>query len=354
MTVAPSPTEGAAEPTNAPDPSEEGNTSASAEPSDSDANPSPADSSTADGTPPEGGEGAKQPDTILGAVEKALESEKSDADSPPAEGKTKDQEGDKSDSESSDKDGGEDDDENLPFHEHPRWKQVVSERDDFKAKAEEYKPAHEAITRVETFLTDNNLTVEEFNQSLQISALMRNDPHKALEALTPYWNTLLQVTGHVLPKDLQEAVEAGTISENYAQEIAKARAGQRLSEQRVEVTEQRSAQQQQSTRHQALQSVASAWEQQWSGSDPDYQKKAPLVREKLELWWSQGKLPQSDVEMRSQLEEAKAAVEKTLRGFMPKKPATTPNPSAGTGGKAAASAPQPKSVLDVINNVVGA
>lgn len=353
MAVDPSTTEGAAEPvTPTPD---EGTTPAPVEPSVSDANPTPADSSTADGTPPEGGEGDKKPDSLLGAVEAALKPEEPDADSPTADKGEDDPEG-KSKSE---KPEGDTDDDKPPFHEHPAWKRVIGERDEYKVKLAEYEPAQEAVTRLQNFLTEKNLTVDEFNTSLQISAAMRNDPHEALRLLTPYFTALQEITGDTLPADVQRALDDGLISETYAQEVARARAGQTIatqqaarSQEQVTQANEREAQAQVAQRQQALSGAATAWERERSAKDPDYAKKASLFRQDLENRWRRGEIPQDEAAMRKQCDEAMQAVETTLRSFIPKKGATTPNPQIGAAGNPATAA-QPKSMLDVVNMAAG-
>ena len=313
--------------------------------SESDANQDPADSSTADGKPE--GEGDTKPESLLEAITEASKPDKPETDSPAVEKGKQDQE-DKPDTELSQ----DDKDKALPFHDHPRWKEVVTERDKFKAEAAENEEASTAITRLETFLTEKNLTVEEFNNSLQISALMRNDPHAALQALTPYYQALLEVTGTTLPKDLQDAVEGGTISQNYAQEVAKSRAGQTLATQKVAQTEQRFTQQQATERNQTLSTTASAWETEKSSSDPDYSKKAELVRENLELRWRQGDVPQDAAAMRAQCDSALKAVETRLRTFLPKRSATTPSPTIGAAGNPAPVTP-PKTLEEAMERAIG-
>lgn len=348
MTVDSSTTEGV---TQEPIPAAETDTPQPADTSVSDAKATPADSSTADGGEPQSSqEGDKKPTSVLEAVEAALKPDKPAAESPTAKTGKKDQ---KDDSETeADKDVAEVADEDLPFHKHPRWKAVVAERDEYKAKAAEYESANEAITRLETFMTAQNLTVDELNTAMQIGAWMRNDPQKALEALTPYVRDLLQIAGATLPADLQQAVDEGTISENYAKELAGARSKSVLSQQRIEQTEQRFNQQQTRQHTAALSASASNWERQWSASDPDYAKKAGLVHQTLKLRWLEGDTPRTEQAMIAQCEEVKKAVEAQLRGLMPKKQPASPGPQTGSAGNTQ-SAAAPKSMLDVINSVVG-
>jgi hypothetical protein len=200
-------------------------------------------------------------------------------------------------------------------------------------------------------MTAQSLSVDEFNTLLQVGALMKNDPAKALQAMAPYYNQLLEVTGSVLPVDIQKAVDEGTISENYAAELARSRAQSALSQQRVTQIENRSNEAETSHRLNDLSSTASTWERQWSSSDPDYAKKAELVKQGLELRWRRGDVPRSDAEMREQCEAERKAVEKQLRNLLPKKLPATSGPQSGAAGTH--SATPPKTLMEAMTRAVG-
>ena len=50
----------------------------------------------------------------------------------------------------------------------------------------------------------------EASTGLQIMALMKNDPQQALEALTPYMETLRQLTGDTMPDDIRNGLMTAT------------------------------------------------------------------------------------------------------------------------------------------------
>ena len=58
---------------------------------------------------------------------------------------------------------------------------------------------------------------------LELTALMKADPFKALEAVTPIYQELQRRAGATLPEDLESAVQTGEITEDRARELARLR-----------------------------------------------------------------------------------------------------------------------------------
>ena len=244
----------------------------------------------------------------------------------------------------------EDADKPPPFHDHPRWKQLVQERDDLKATVEESEEAVQATDRLAGYLTEQNLSVDEFNNLLQIGGLMKNDPAKALEALTPYYTKLLEVTGNTLPADLRTAVDQGLLTEDYATETAKARASANITQFASDNRQQLHEAQAQTQQVNSLGDAASDWERKWQASDPDYSKKAIRVQERIELAVHRKELTGASTaaEIVAACEKYKGEVEAELRDLMPKPKAVNANPNAGTGGSGSAAANAPKSLIEAM------
>jgi hypothetical protein len=257
--------------------------------------------------------------------------------------------------------GDEDADKLLPFHDHPRWKQIVQERndlakerDDLKVSAEESEEAVQATDRLANYLTEQHLSVEEFNNLLQIGGLMKNDPVKALEALTPYYTRLLEVTGNTLPADLRTAVDQGLLTEDYATETAKARASASITQFASDNRQQLHDAQAQTQQVDSLGNAASDWERKWQASDPDYSKKAIRVQERIELAVHRKELTGASTaaEVVAACEKYKGEVEAELRALMPKPKAVNANPNAGTGGSGSAAANAPKSMIEAMEAAI--
>lgn len=322
----------------------------------------PAASSSADGTTPETGEeDANAPKTLYEAVTKALEPEAGEAGSSPAESEKDAAEGGKADADKAQKgeDGeGDGEDKPPPFHDHPRWKQLNRERDELKEQVQKLEVDSQAIDRLQGFMTDQNLSVPEFNMLLKVGGLMKNDPVKALEALRPYYERLQMFAGERLPDDLQQQVDGGYITEDLARQQAVQRGETQRAQFQTQVTQQRhqddqvaQQQQQQAGLIDTLSDTASTWEQKWQAADPDYSKKAERVREKIELALHGGTVPQNAAEMQQLCEDKRKEVETELRSLLPNnRQEVQSNPSSAAGGHGAA--PAPKTMLEAMNQAV--
>ncbi len=205
------------------------------------------------------------------------------------------------------------------------------------------------------FLDKNGLDQEEANKLFNIGALMKNDPFRALQELTPYYNQLLEVTGHVLPPDLVQQVNAGYLTQANAVEISRARAKDRVAP--VITQEQQQRQQQRDVRQQgqtaaAMQGAIASWEQKWSSSDPDYGVKKDRVLDRLELMLARAQrtntLPRTVEQAVALADKARKEVENDLRQNKPRKPVSTVD-----GGNANAShLPEPKDTKDLIRRTL--
>ncbi|KKL73071.1 hypothetical protein LCGC14_2078580 [marine sediment metagenome] len=314
----------------------------------------PASSSTADGKDPDKGSDDQSPPTMIEAVEAALEKGKEDAGSSPDEsGKDAQAEAaDAEDKKSEDKgDEAGEDDKLLPFHDHPRFRELIAERNDLKEKVESASEAEEAILRVETVLKEQNLSVDEFNRTLSLAGLVKNDPAKALEAIEPLYNRLREITGNVLPADIKQQVEQGYMTEGAGLELAKARAQTQAAEFREQTQSHRSTQEreqrQQSDLVDGVSRAATDWENEWKANDPDYSVKAPRVLERIELKVLKGEFPADPVKAREMCETVKKEVEAELRAFLPKKDAITANQTGSSKGKGS-TAQEPKTYEEAV------
>ncbi len=289
-------------------------------------------------------------DTASSAAESGKEPDADQAKEPEADGAEADPAKEAKDGEA-DEDAG----KPPPFHDHPRWKQLVQERDDLKAAAEESEEAVQATDRLASYLTEQRLSVDELNNLLQIGGLMKNDPAKALEALTPYYTKLLEVTGNTLPADLRAAVDQGLLTEDYASETAKARAAANITQFNSDNRQQLHEAQAQTQQVDGLGDAASDWERKWQASDPDYSKKAIRVQERIELAVHRKELTgvSTAAEVVAACEKYKGEVEAELRALMPKPKAVNANPNAGTGGSGSAAANAPKSMIEAMEAAIG-
>jgi len=201
-----------------------------------------------------------------------------------------------------------------------------------------------------SFLDENRLSQDEANQLFHVGAMMKNDPIKALEIMTPYYNELLRATGNVLPRDLHEQVTQGYITKAHALELSRLRATGHTN--RTISNEKQTHQHQREQRSSAenvasMQSAIVDWEKQWSSSDPDYSYKKDRVLDRVELLLVRakkaGQLPKTVDEATNLANRAKSEIEADLKQFKPRKQIKTVD-----GGSSSTNLPEPKNTRDVM------
>ena len=118
----------------------------------------------------------------------------------------------------------------VPFNKHPRFRQVIQERKEFKQQAEEFREKSGQFDQVIDFMNENQLTPDEMAEGMKIMALMKNDPMAAQEAMKPHLDMLGRYSGEVLPEDIQTRMNEGYIDQETATELAQARMQNELSQ----------------------------------------------------------------------------------------------------------------------------
>jgi hypothetical protein len=307
-------------------------------------------------------EGAKKPGSILDAVNSVLEAEDQGGASPSAgSGKEPGSQTEaKADGENAPKELTPEEEAKLPFHQHPRWREMKDERnrlrqtvDSLNKELPQLRQSHQTLQGLHTFISDAGLNTEEVNSGFEIMRLMKHDPAKALEALTPYVAALQELNGHVLPADLKDRVEKGELSEADARTISQARSREGLARQAADKATARANEIQQATQRETLvQDIGKAvsdWETKWKGADPDYKLKHQRVTDAIELHVMKNGYPKTSQAAVKMCNDIKTKVEEELRGILPQKREIKPGPTGGASGKVV---PQPKSMLDVIDNAL--
>lgn len=125
-------------------------------------------------------------------------------------------------------------DENLPFGKHPRWKQILNERNTAKSDLD---VAQTKLKQVEDLLSRSPLAA-----LIDQTKLDEATAKKAWEALKPNLERLQRlagVGGYELPQDLQDDLEAGLIDDARAKEIAILRARQSDSQELSKISRER-------------------------------------------------------------------------------------------------------------------
>lgn len=276
--------------------------------------------------------GAKQPeeDTLEAVVRRAAKNDASKgAEGTPPDGKSGEDDAAAAGSEADDK-SDKDKDADVPFHKHPRWQEMLRERDGYKAQVESLKDKAERFDAIGAFAQQNGLNADELNQGFQIMALMKNDPQKALELLAPHLANLELATGRRLPEDLQADVENGVITPERAQELARTRLEAQTHRQRAERTEaeiraerereqQREQQRQAAEAARAMQGAVMQWEEGIKQRDPDYSHKQRFVTDRVRALMAEKGRPQNAEEAVALVKEAYDDVTRQMRTMLPKR-----------------------------------
>ncbi|SFT25551.1 hypothetical protein [Methylobacterium sp. yr668] len=312
----------------------------------------------ADGAKPADGEGSSasqaktEDEGLLGVVRDAAPAKKPDAAAAsPAEG-----------AETGDKPGEgapkQPDNENysdVPFNKHPRFRQLLSERNANKGDAEKYR-------QVDTFIRDNGMTAQEAADLLTVGAMAKTNPAKAWELARPWVENLLKACGEVLSPDLQQAVQEGRMTQEAAYEVSRSRASVAAMEASRGFEERRRQEQSQTEHARSITTAAEDWETDRRARDPNYDTKLELIHREIAWRHHNGDVPKTPQEVKAQLDDAYKAVNAAL-----KPPATPPAAAPGrqapprtatkpvTGGSVAGgnAKPAPRSMLEVVQQAAG-
>ena len=236
-------------------------------------------------------------------------------------------------------------DANVPFHNHPRWKAVLAEREALRPQAEQYG----LITK---FMTENGLTDQEVAQGYQMMSLLKNDPAKALAALSPIVENLQRFAGKILPDDLKTKVDNGLVDEETAKTLAGERHAIAFEKQRIADAQAASVREVQNLQAQSQQAVQTSmntavtdWENNIKTRDADYAGIQSLVIDKARVLISQG-APKTAAEAVSLAEKAYNDVKAQIVALIPRKPTVKSSTSANSSASDAQ--PVPKSLKEAI------
>lgn len=278
----------------------------------------------------------KKPTSLLDAVKRAAQ-KSADADSSTVEANGKSAKDASSpqpslDDKAKDKEKT-DADQKLPFHNHPRWKEVVAERDAYRTDAGEYR-------KITTFMSQNGLTNEEVVEGFQIMALMKTNPAEAHKRISEYKAQLDAFVGEVLPQDLHQKVEDGFVDKDTAKQLAALQAEKQLAQQRHQYAMEQQAQQARAGIHGAVVN----WEQQMKVKDPDWSAKQELVTDQVKLMLA-AEQPSTPEEALALVERAHSIIRERLSRFAPQRRPVSQVSSATSSANAA---PAPKSLLEAV------
>lgn len=227
--------------------------------------------------------------------------------------------------------------DDLPFHKHERFQQLVKERGEYKKQIEDQKESLDWLSNHDKFCQSHGITGEQFKNLMEIQALINTNPTEAHKRIQPLVEYLGQFTGSKLPEDLQKKVESGTIDMESAQELAAARQRSKFAEQRQQHTAITS-------RNQVLANTLSSWETQIQTRDPDFARKQQFVVDRFVALSARSPW-QTPEQIYALAEQAYKDVNEMIGGFIPKPKPTSKTLS--TNGKSGGQPEEPKNWDDV-------
>ena len=238
----------------------------------------------------------------------------------------------------------EEDYSNLPFHKHPRFKELVQQRNEARESAQKFDV-------MQNYLTEANLSGEEAAIGLDIMAKMKSDPMAALTALKPYVQQLSQAAGIVMPQDIQTRVDDGYLDEDAGRELAIARAEAARQKQTNEQMVQRQQMQTQREYVDYLAETVTNWEENARANDPDYDLKEDLIDARVRAMIAErGQTAQNPQEAIQLAQSAYDQVNEKFNSKFGNRPAM----KTASGGKLGGSpAPEPQSLQEAIAAAMG-
>jgi hypothetical protein len=241
-------------------------------------------------------------------------------------------------------------DRKLPFHEHPRWKEVLAERDSYRDDASSFR-------EITGYMRQHGLTGDEVTEGFDIMAKLKSGSPEGLAEAREYFSSRLALLddalGNVLPDDLKTKVEAGEIDEDAAKEVARLRAETKLrtagEERRTEADAAEQARAVNARNAEACATAVDQWEAEAKKADPDYAKKADLIELACRAIAQERGLPKNPTEAVQLAKDAKERVDRQLKAALP-----TPKPvKRDPVGSSATAVTQPKTLREAVQAALG-
>jgi len=289
-------------------------------------------------------EGDDDDQDLLSVVRDAVAAEKNDVSASPAEG----EEVEESDEEAEAEKGEErdaDDYSDVPFSSHPRFRQLIAEKNSYKEDAQRYQ-------NVQGFIDSVGISPEEARDALMIAGHVRTNPVEAWRMLQPTVQKLLVAAGEILPDDLRGLVERGEMSQAAALEVSRSRAGAQSAQAYQTFAQQQQRRQQEQSAQTALVNAATAWENDRRAKDPNFDAKMSALEERIIVLQHREGRPTTPEGVRAQLTKAYKGLAAPAKTPQPN-PAPQPKRPLPAGQSAGNERPEGASTLDIIKARVG-
>lgn len=235
-----------------------------------------------------------------------------------------------------------------------RMQQLLSQRHESDARA---TAAEEKASRFDQFVgyvEANRLSNDDVAAIFEIGALVKNDPEKAYEKVLPVYLHLAQLTGKILPPEIQEKVDLGYLPAADAQEQVRLKTRTALLEQRTALRDSDEAarleREAAAARESEVTSAANDWEAHRQKTDPDWLSKKELVLRVMQANVAQDGYPQNKAQTIAVLNTALEQVDKQIARFRPAPKQITPI----TGSSSARASAEPTTAMEAARMALGA
>lgn len=225
--------------------------------------------------------------------------------------------------------------------------------DEVNTRLRQYEPLAQRQYALEKWWADQGLTPQDFEATMQLAALKKKNPTEYLARIRSEIDYIEVASGQRLPKDLQEEVEMGTISEARARELAQ----YRLKATGQETTQQQTVAEAQRAWATAMGQTLSSWAQTKAMTDPDFKPKAkPTDKDgkfedfllRFQVLCSQ-RVPQNFADVTALAEQAYEQTNEMVARYRP----TPPKKKVLTAGSTSTTPKgEPKTADDVLANVM--
>jgi len=317
-----------------------------AAPASEPASPSPSPPETADHSAADTGQSKETLlDAVLKAVPAATETDVLKDSKEPAPPEATPETGDQAETETDDSDDDEPPQDATPLA-RKKINKLLKQRRELRDELSRVRPAAEIGSELETFAKQNDLAGDDIANTLRIAAMLRHGDYASFyQAIAPFVRTAQEYLGIVLPRDLQEEVRKGQMTEAAAKAFARQHFDRQRAEferQAVETASNRQAVQYVQT---DVQRAVSNFELRLSASDPDYRAKQPAIRRVAQaLLYERGGTISSVEEALALTQDAYNEVNRQVRSYQPKPMATTPKPNGASQSPSAR--PAPKTLME--------
>lgn len=237
--------------------------------------------------------------------------------------------------------------ENIPAQTRKKINKLLRERRTLRDEVAGLRPVAEIGQQLRDYADTNNLNAEDVVMALDLAAMVsRGDYEGFYKVVSPLIRHAQEVTGVVLPPDIQQMVDQRQISPQAAREYAKTR----LDNTRYEFQTQQMQQRQQAQQVQAVvgdvQRSVAAFEQRIMANDPDYKAKAEMVRRTAQAMLAEhgGRITSSQ-EAVAITQRAYEEVNKQFRRLQPTARATAPTPGV-SNSQTPSARPAPKNMME--------